>query len=198
MRKPSLTVLACTRPLALSTVMTPSTERSETAPLPPVTRALPCTVFDRDFRLRAFNGGVEIRARQVDRHPAWHRDLVIHKAAGAAAVAGTSRANAERVVHGLCADGFARTVRGLDPDAILIPRADHDFAGLVVQHEARAFGDVNCLLGTRSGLGPTGPCLDGLLRRVVCTVARLRESRRAQCERERGRSSARMWGNLFI
>ncbi len=44
MRMPSFTVVACTRPLALSTVITPSTERSDTAPLPPLTRALPCTV----------------------------------------------------------------------------------------------------------------------------------------------------------
>ena len=44
MRMPSLTVVACTRPLALSTVMMPSTERTDTAPDPPVTRALPCTV----------------------------------------------------------------------------------------------------------------------------------------------------------
>ena len=43
-RMPSLTVVACTRPLALSMVMMPSTERTETAPVPPVTRALPCTV----------------------------------------------------------------------------------------------------------------------------------------------------------
>ena len=44
MRMPSFTVVACTRPLALSTVMMPSTERTDTAPDPPVTRALPCTV----------------------------------------------------------------------------------------------------------------------------------------------------------
>ena len=43
-RMPSLTVVACTRPLALSMVITPSTERTVTEPVPPVTRALPWTV----------------------------------------------------------------------------------------------------------------------------------------------------------
>ena len=43
-RMPSLTVVACTFPVAFSTVMVPSTDRTEIAPDPPTTRTLPCTV----------------------------------------------------------------------------------------------------------------------------------------------------------
>ena len=80
-------------------------------------------------------------------------------------------------------------MRRLDAHAILIPRAHHDFAGLVAEHEPRALGDVDGLLGAGADLRPARPRLNRLLR-VDRAVARLRECRRAERERDRGRQRA--------
>ena len=141
--------------------------------------------FDGDFRLRAFDRRVEIRAREVHRHPSRHRDLVVDEAAGTAAAGRALRADPQRVVGGLGADRFARAVRRLDAHAVLIPRAHHDLAGLVAQDEARAFRDVNRLLRAGTDLRSARPRLDRLLR-IDRAVTRLRECRRAERERDRG------------
>ena len=86
-------------------------------------------------------------------------------------------------------------MRRLDAHAILIPRAHHDLAGLVAQHQARALRDVDGLLRAGTDFRSARPRLDGLLR-IDRAVTRLRECGGA--ERERDRGSTRRMGNRFI
>jgi hypothetical protein len=129
--------------------------------------------FHGDLGGGSFDGCVEIGAREIDRHPAWHRDLIVHEAARSARAAGALRANPQRHVGRFGGDGFSRAVGGLDPHLVALPRPHHHFAGIVAQHQPRALGHVHGLVRSRRAFGSAGTRLDCGLLRLRAAIERL-------------------------